>query len=564
MKTQSAIAAILFTCLPAFAGERKSVAEFTPEESGKLDWRIVDDGVMGGLSQGKSEISDDGILRFFGTLSLENNGGFSSLRSETVKLDLSDAEGLLLRVKGDGRTYQMRLSTDAEYRGNEMSFQGGFPTEKDKWTEVKVPFARLVGTWRGMDLPDKTFDPAKIRRLGLILADKKKGPFELRVDWIRTYGDDQSSPDLVAAAVADGRFGTLAKALSAAGLVETLQGDGPFTVFAPTDEAFAKLPEGTLEDLLKPANRAKLQSILKYHVVAGSVGLADALKAGSAKTVLGQTLSLRFSEGRVRVNEAILLDADRRCANGVIHVIDSIILPPASANDLASVAKQAGTFGTLLAAVEAAGFSKALTGDEPITLLAPTDDAFKALSAGTVESLLKPENRDQLRAILALHAIPGKISAGDALNVGKAKSLGGGELRFSIDGGRLEVNGANILQTDIKADNGLIHAIDTVLLPEVKTETTKEKEQASLSPADQIEAAISRGVPVFNSGDHAGCAAIYLGCMKALAEDSSVAESLRRMIAAQIKPLGEIKDDTHRSWRLRESLEKVHAALDGD
>jgi monofunctional biosynthetic peptidoglycan transglycosylase len=190
MKTRSAIAAILFTCLPAVAGERVPVAEFSPGESEKLDWRIVDDGVMGGLSQGKREITKDGILRFFGTLSLENNGGFSSLRTEPVKLDLSGAEGLMLRVKGDGRTYQLRLSTDAQYRGREMSFQAGFPTEKNKWTEVKVPFARLVGTWRGMELPDKTFDPAMIRRLGLILADKQQGPFELRVDWIRTYGGD--------------------------------------------------------------------------------------------------------------------------------------------------------------------------------------------------------------------------------------------------------------------------------------------------------------------------------------------------------------------------------------
>ncbi|MCU0750623.1 MAG: CIA30 family protein [Akkermansiaceae bacterium] len=188
MKTLSAIAATLFVCLPAIAAERKAVEEFTPEESGKLDWRIVDDGVMGGLSKGEREISKDGILRFFGTLSLENNGGFSSLRTGDVKLDLSGAEGVILRVEGDGRTYQLRFSTDAEYRGQEMSFQAGFPTEKGEWTEVKLPFARFAGSWRGQSLPDKTFDPSKIRRLGLQLADKKAGPFELRVDWIRTYG----------------------------------------------------------------------------------------------------------------------------------------------------------------------------------------------------------------------------------------------------------------------------------------------------------------------------------------------------------------------------------------
>ena len=192
MKTLSAIAATFLACLPATAAEHKRVAEFTPEESRELDWRVVDDGVMGGLSQGKQEISKDGILRFFGTLSLENNGGFSSLRTRDLKLDLSGAKGVILRVKGDGRSYQLRFSTDAEYRGREMSFQAGFPTTKGEWTEVKIPFARFAGTWRGMDLPDKIFDPAKVRRIGLQLADKKQGPFELHVDWIRTYGGDDT------------------------------------------------------------------------------------------------------------------------------------------------------------------------------------------------------------------------------------------------------------------------------------------------------------------------------------------------------------------------------------
>lgn len=195
MKFQSAFVATLLACLPAIAGEHQSVAEFTPEESGKLDWSIVDDGVMGGLSQGKREIGKDGILRFFGTLSLENNGGFSSLRTGNVKLDLSGAEGVVLRVKGDGRTYQLRFSTDAEYRGREMSFQAGFPTTKGEWTEVKIPFGSFVGTWRGTELPDKTFDPAKVRRLGLQLADKKAGPFELHVDWIRSYGGDDTTAE---------------------------------------------------------------------------------------------------------------------------------------------------------------------------------------------------------------------------------------------------------------------------------------------------------------------------------------------------------------------------------
>lgn len=165
-----------------------TVAEFTPEEMETLGWTIVDDGVMGGLSQGQREIGKDGILRFFGTLSLENNGGFSSLRSKRIEMDLSDAEGLILRVKGDGRSYQVRLSTDAEFRGGEVSFQAEFATKKDEWIEVQVCFKNLAGSWRGMKLPDKTFDAAKVRRVGLLLGEKKQGPFALQVDWIRTHG----------------------------------------------------------------------------------------------------------------------------------------------------------------------------------------------------------------------------------------------------------------------------------------------------------------------------------------------------------------------------------------
>jgi monofunctional biosynthetic peptidoglycan transglycosylase len=188
MKNRSAFLATFAIILPMSALKAGTVAEFTPEEMETLGWTIVDDGVMGGLSQGQREIGKDGILRFFGTLSLENNGGFSSLRSKRIEMDLSDAEGLILRVKGDGRSYQVRLSTDAEFRGGEVSFQAEFATKKDEWIEVQVPFKNLAGSWRGMKLPDKTFDAAKVRRVGLLLGDKKQGPFALQVDWIRTHG----------------------------------------------------------------------------------------------------------------------------------------------------------------------------------------------------------------------------------------------------------------------------------------------------------------------------------------------------------------------------------------
>ena len=133
--------------------------------------------------------------------------------------------------------------------------------------------------------------------------------------------------DIVDTAVAAGSFKTLAKALAAADLVQTLKGPGPFTVFAPTDEAFAKLPAGTLESLLKPENKPKLQRILTYHVVAGKVMASDVVKMRSAKAVSGDTITIATQNGGVTVDKAHVVKTDIAASNGVIHVIDSVILP---------------------------------------------------------------------------------------------------------------------------------------------------------------------------------------------------------------------------------------------
>ena len=142
------------------------------------------------------------------------------------------------------------------------------------------------------------------------------------------YGDKaKATKDVVDTAVAAGNFGTLAAALKAAGLVETLKGKGPFTVFAPTDAAFAKLPAGTVENLLKPENKAQLTKILTYHVVAGSVKAADVVKLKEAKTVQGQSVKITVKDGKVSVDGATVTATDIAASNGVIHVIDSVIMP---------------------------------------------------------------------------------------------------------------------------------------------------------------------------------------------------------------------------------------------
>jgi uncharacterized surface protein with fasciclin (FAS1) repeats len=141
--------------------------------------------------------------------------------------------------------------------------------------------------------------------------------------------NNTTNKDIVDTAVAAGSFQTLAKALQAAGLVDTLKGPGPFTVFAPTDEAFAKLPAGTLDDLLKPENKDKLRAILTYHVVAGEVPSARVVTLSSAKTVNGQEVKITTSGDKVMINNARVVKADIPASNGVIHVIDTVILPDA-------------------------------------------------------------------------------------------------------------------------------------------------------------------------------------------------------------------------------------------
>ena len=139
--------------------------------------------------------------------------------------------------------------------------------------------------------------------------------------------DMKPAADIVDTAVAAGSFNTLAAALQAAGLVETLKGDGPFTVFAPTDEAFAALPEGTVESLLKPENRDQLVAVLTYHVVPGKVTAADVVNLTEAATVNGAKVSIAVVDGAVKIDDATVIQPDVMASNGVIHVIDQVILP---------------------------------------------------------------------------------------------------------------------------------------------------------------------------------------------------------------------------------------------
>ncbi|RPJ14034.1 MAG: fasciclin domain-containing protein [Deltaproteobacteria bacterium] len=276
--------------------------------------------------------------------------------------------------------------------------------------------------------------------------------------------------DIVDTAVADGRFQTLVAAVTAAGLVDTLKGEGPFTVFAPTDDAFAKLPAGTIDSLLLPENKQALTDILLYHVVSGKVMAADVVGLESATTVLGKDVAIKVDMGNVYINDAKVIITDIETSNGVIHVIDTVILPPAeeaaAPGTIVDIAVADGRFNTLVAAVTAAELVETLSGEGPFTVFAPTDDAFAALPAGTLDSLLLPENKQALTDILLYHVVSGKVMASDVIGLSAAPTVLGKDITITIKDGKVFLNDTiQVIITDIEASNGVIHVIDAVLLP---------------------------------------------------------------------------------------------------
>ena len=151
-------------------------------------WRVINDGVMGGISSSTWNIAETGAAVFAGNVSLENNGGFASVRSPVGTYDLSKHKGIVLRVKGDGKGYKLNLKTDAEF--DSILYQAEFGTEKEKWQLIKLPFSKFVPTYHGFVPPDAPkLDTKEIRRFGFLIADKQQGPFRLEIAWIKAYSD---------------------------------------------------------------------------------------------------------------------------------------------------------------------------------------------------------------------------------------------------------------------------------------------------------------------------------------------------------------------------------------
>jgi len=298
----------------------------------------------------------------------------------------------------------------------------------------------------------KIFIPAAILMVAVIALIGAGSPAE------------KSSPsDIVDIAVEDGRFTTLVSALEAADLVDTLKGEGPFTVFAPTDDAFAGLPEGTVEALLMDI--PQLKYILLYHVTSGKVMSSEVIMLSSADTVSGKPISIRVDGDKVMINDALVVIADIEASNGVIHVIDKVILPPMemAKADIVDIAVSDSRFSTLVAAVTAAGLVDTLKSEGPYTVFAPTNEAFAKLPEGTLEALLN--DIPALKDILLYHVVPGKVVASEVVNLEDADTALGQKINIRVGGDMVMINDAKVLITDIEASNGVIHVIDSVILP---------------------------------------------------------------------------------------------------
>ena len=280
--------------------------------------------------------------------------------------------------------------------------------------------------------------------------------------------------DIVDTAINAGVFNTLVAAVQAAELEGALRGEGPFTVFAPTDAAFDKLPEGLVAKLLLPQNKEKLQQLLLYHVVSGKVLSTDLRWTQLVPTLEGQSLWIRkLWGGTVLVNNARVTTANVLATNGVIHVIDEVLIPKGfelepdqPTNDIVDTAINAGAFNTLVAAAQAAELVDALRADGPLTVFAPTDDAFGKLPSELVSALLLPENKTKLQELLLYHVVSGQVLSKDLSFYQRVATLQGSQVAIVKWFGNVWVNFSRVTTADVLATNGVIHVINRVLIPQ--------------------------------------------------------------------------------------------------
>merc|ERR1740138_1105753 len=279
----------------------------------------------------------------------------------------------------------------------------------------------------------------------------------------------RSTKNIVQLAAGTKDLSTLVAALKAGQLVSALEGKGPFTVFAPTNAAFAKLPKATLNSLLQYKNIKTLQAVLEYHVVSGSIYSSSLKSENTVKTLESETMLVEVRNGGVTINHAAhVTTADVAASNGVVHIIDAVLMPP-SMTKQSIVELAAGTkdLSTLVAAITAGKLVTALEGEGPFTVFAPTNEAFAKLPKATLNSLLEPKNIKQLDAVLEYHVVAGAAVYSKDLKASQhVKTLEGQQILVEKSWRGVYINSkAKVTTADVGATNGVVHIIDTVLVP---------------------------------------------------------------------------------------------------
>ena len=365
--------------------------------------------------------------------------------------------------------YTMVLSGGADdAHGNQTYLEetfnaGSADWEISRWSGVLHGFT----DWDRQSRYNLRADARSMRQLLTAINQKMSAPVEKSI-----------TMNIPETAVDAGMFTTLVNALQSTNI--DLSGDGPFTVFAPSDEAFGDLPEALRSCILKPENSEVLTSLLQYHVVSDVTVFAADLPGVTApvRTLNGETIVVDLSDG-VKINTVNVVAADIPATNGVIHVIDGVLIPPSfdsvsflasceePMGDIPAVASAAGDFDTLVTALGAADLDDDLAGENDFTVFAPNDAAFGKLPEGLVECLLEDENKQVLIDILTYHVAEGTVTS-DMLTDGMMIEtlLEGKSLSVEIDEGMVKIDGTKVIEADVTANNGVIHVVESVLIPE--------------------------------------------------------------------------------------------------
>ncbi len=299
---------------------------------------------------------------------------------------------------------------------------------------------------------DATLDIAKGSIQTVVAADAVGGGAPLGayvVDELK--GDAPALKSIVEIAVGNPDFSSLVGALKGANLVEALSGAGPFTVFAPTNDAFSKLSAVPSGDALK--------EVLLYHVAAGKFDAKTLLKNGSVKTLQGEVVTVKRMGDKVVLNDVVVVTtANIEASNGIIHVIDTVLIPP-TPKSIVEIAVGNPNFSTLVAALTSAKLVEALSGAGPFTVFAPTNSAFEEL-----ESI---PSGDALKEVLLYHVVAGRLDSAALAGVSEVTTLSGKKVQVAVHGKRIVLNGhVFVIKADLNATNGVIHVIDSVLIPQ--------------------------------------------------------------------------------------------------